>query len=49
MSEEQLLRKIADLVAQRGFQRDPEWEHTILDCVQSLLTKAGYGTAVDVL
>ena len=46
---ETILRKIADLVAQRGFKRDADWNETILDCVALLLSRSGYSNQVDVL
>lgn len=50
MSEaEYILRQIANLVAQRGFKRDADWNETILDCVAAILAKSGYSNRVDVL
>lgn len=45
-SPELVLRKIATLIAQRGFRHDQDWDDTILDVIGKLV--APYAGDVDV-
>jgi hypothetical protein len=47
--DEQALRKIAALVAMRGFHYNKEWLVTILDGIQRIIIAGGYASDIDVM
>lgn len=48
VSPEDVLRRIADLTAQRDFSRSIDFKQNLLDCIALLLVTNGYADEVSV-